>query len=222
MTSAMVGQIVNVIEIRNARPMVSSLKIAELFGRQHKNVLAAIRKELSREIDGLELKPVTYLDQKGEERPVFYLNEEQALYVMPFIGGQRAREGQRKLVRAYLYYRDHFANPPRADILKAKRASNRPLNDALVELLTEKGKEPKPHHFSNEARLCNWVVTGSFAAIDEKALSNEDAALLEQVRDRDRAFILAGLDYETRKHRLTSFATRLRTKLIGSTQGQAA
>ena len=36
-------EIVNVIELRRNRPMVSSLKIAELFGRRHDNVLRAIR-----------------------------------------------------------------------------------------------------------------------------------------------------------------------------------
>ena len=36
-------KIVNVIELRRNRPMVSSLKIAELFERRHDSVLRAIR-----------------------------------------------------------------------------------------------------------------------------------------------------------------------------------
>jgi phage regulator Rha-like protein len=36
-------EIVNVIELRRNRPMVSSLKIAELFERRHDSVLRAIR-----------------------------------------------------------------------------------------------------------------------------------------------------------------------------------
>ena len=224
-------QIADVIEIRHARPMVSSLKIAELFERPHKSVLRSIRDvceesggtNKTRETKGfVGVSWGTYVDDRGKEQPAAWLDERSALLVMPFLGGRKAREGQRKLVDAYLYYRDHFATPPRADILAAKRASNRPLTDALVEFLADEGKEPKPRHFSNEARLCNWAVTGSFAPIDEKTLSNEEVQLLEQVRDRDRAFLLAGLDYETRKHRLSSFAIKLRTKLLHSPQDQAA
>lgn len=49
-TSVTHHEIAGVIEIHRNRPMVSSLKIAELFERNHRDVLRAIRKELSAEI----------------------------------------------------------------------------------------------------------------------------------------------------------------------------
>ena len=208
-------EIANVIEIRRNRPMVSSLKIAELFERRHDNVLAAIRKEFANEISALELKEADYIDKNGDSRPAFWLNEEQALFVMPFVGGEKAREGQRKLVRAYLYYRDHFANPPRQDLLAVKRAAHHPMMDALVEFREEQGKDTVLHHFTNENRLCNGVVTGDFKKVDEKALDNAQLALLAKVRERNAALLVAGLDYETRKAKLIAFATRYRTRLIG-------
>ncbi|CAK0782125.1 hypothetical protein CCP4SC76_810002 [Gammaproteobacteria bacterium] len=88
------------------------------------------------------------------------------------------------------------------------------MMDALVEARAELGKETVEHHFWCESKLCNGVVTGKFAKIDEKTLSNEDVALLERVRDRNRAFLLTGLDYPTRKARLIAYATRERTKRL--------
>ena len=208
-------EIANVIEIRRNRPMVSSLKIAELFERPHNAVLKAIRNELTDEISLGEIDQSDYLDSRGKRQPTYWLDERQALVVMPFLGGVNARIGQRKLVDAYFYYRDHFANPPRQDLLAVKRAAHHPMMDALVEFREEQGKDTVLHHFTNENRLCNGVVTGDFKKVDEKALDNAQLALLAKVRERNAALLVAGLDYETRKAKLIAFATRYRTRLIG-------
>jgi len=215
-------EIVNVIEIRRSRPMVSSLKIADLFGRPHNAVLKAIRKELCAEISLGKIDQSDYVDTRGKRQPAHWLDERQALIVMPFLGGTKSRDGQRKLVDAYLYYRDHFANPPRKDLLAAKRAAHHPMMDALVECREEQGKLTATHHFTNENRLCNGVVSGNFRALDEQALDNEQLNLLTKVRERNAALLVAGLDYETRKVRLVAFATRLRTRLISHGQAIAA
>ena len=67
-----------------------------------------------------------------------------------------------------------------------------------------------------ENKLVNWVVTGVFAKIDEAALSNDQVELLRLVRERNAAFLLAGLEYDTRKAKLAQFAMRARTKLLGA------
>lgn len=206
-------EIANVIELRKSRPMVSSLKIAELFGRRHDNVLAAIRK-IQESQTGLLISKETGTDSQGKERPVFWLDEESALVIMPFIGGRKAVEGQRKLVQAYLYYRDHFANPPRKDILAAKRAAHHPMMDALIEARADDGKDTESKHFTCENRLCNWVVTGKFAAIDKSALSNEELDLLRRVRERNAAFIASGLTYDVRKPKLAAYGLKLRNRAV--------
>ena len=206
----------DIITVRNNRPMVSSLKIAELFDRRHDLVLRAIRKELSEEISLRRIAESESTNSRGKTIPVFWLDERQALIVMPFLGGVKSREGQRKLVDAYLWYRDNFANPPRKDLLAAKRAAHHPMMDALVEIREEVGKDTKTCHFQCENKLVNWAVTGAFAKIDETALSNDQVELLRQVRERNAAYLLAGLDYDTRKAKLAQFATRARTKLISA------
>ena len=238
------AQIAGVIDIHHGKPMVSSLRIAEIFDRQHKNVLRVLRtldgptcENLVAQIEGvvpsrgrgknLEISAGviagkvswdTYEDERGKTWPVAWIAEREALIAMPFFGGRKAMEGQRKLVDAYLYYRGHFNNPPRSDILKDKRAAHNPMMDALIEFRTDQGKDTDERHFQCENKLCNWVVTGEFKAIDEKAMSNEEAAILAKVRKRNEAYILAGLDYATRKPKLAEFAIRHRTKLIETQQ----
>jgi hypothetical protein len=206
-------EIAGVIELRRNRAMVSSVKIAELFERRHDSVLRAIRKVQNRHNDlriGAEMSP----DERGRDRPVFWLDERAALVVMPFIGGQHAMAGQRRLVDAYLWYRDHYANPPRADILAEKRAAHHPMMDALIESREEQGKATRSVHYMSENKLCNAIVRGRYVAIDERELSNEEASLLAKVRRRNEALLLAGLDYQTRKARLVAYVTRERTKLF--------
>ena len=216
------AQIAGVIDIRHGKPMVSSLRIAELFDRRHDLVLRAIRKELADEISLRKVEERDYVDARGKVQPMFWLDEECALNVMPYLGGSKSREGQRKLVAAYLFYRDNFQNPPRADILKDKRAAHNPMMDALIEFRADQGKETDAHHFQCENKLCNWVVSGEFKAIDEKTISNEDAAFLAKIRKRNEAYILAGLDYATRKAKLNEFAIRQRTKMLADAHGNDA
>ncbi|MER2528048.1 MAG: Rha family transcriptional regulator [Candidatus Competibacter denitrificans] len=217
MAKAKVAQhttIANVIEVRHHKPMVSSLKIAELFERPHKNVLQAIRKELADEISRLEIKPSDYLDDRGKKQPLFWLDEAHALFVMPFIGGRRSREGQRALVNTYLYYREAYADPPRRSVLADKRAANHPMMEALVESRELQGKETNERHFMCESKLCNAIVSGRFCALEESTLSNDDAALLAKVRRRNESMLQVGFEYAERKKLLTEFAIRERTKRL--------
>jgi phage regulator Rha-like protein len=67
-------EVASVIEIKRGRPMVSSLKIAELFERRHDSVLRAIRTVLIDKFS-LRIHAERDFDQRGKERPVFWLEE---------------------------------------------------------------------------------------------------------------------------------------------------
>lgn len=210
-------EIANVIEMHRAKPMVSSLKIAELFERRHDNVLRSIKTVLI-EGRGLLIREETSLDIQGKERPVFWLDERQALILMPFIGGRNAIAGQEKLVDAYLYYRDNFKDPPRKGIIQAKRDAHKEVMDALVEFREDQGKETGKVQFMSESKLMNWAVTGKFAAIDESSLSNEDVQLLEKVRKQNAAMLALSMAYDERKPKLLAYAMKQRTRMIAKCQ----
>lgn len=60
------------IQNHNGIPVVSSRVVAEQLGKQHKDVLAKIREVCNER----EFSPVTYRDQKGEERPELLLTKD--------------------------------------------------------------------------------------------------------------------------------------------------
>ena len=60
---------------------MSSREIAELTGKQHKNVMADIRNML-KEINELKIQPVDYYDKKGEKRPEYLLPKRETLILV--------------------------------------------------------------------------------------------------------------------------------------------
>jgi phage regulator Rha-like protein len=81
---------------------VDSRDIAIEFGRLHKNVLQTLD-DLQAEgiISRLESKP-RYYKKLGREYRCFVLNKAGFLKAMPFIGGQKSKEGQRLFVDEFL------------------------------------------------------------------------------------------------------------------------
>jgi len=62
---------------------MTSLEIAEITGKQHKNVMQAIRNMEAawEKINGLKFQLVDYMDSKGELRPCYSLNKMECLYI---------------------------------------------------------------------------------------------------------------------------------------------
>jgi phage regulator Rha-like protein len=215
------------VETRGQHAWTTSEIVAEGCGIQHKNLMAMVRRYTE---EFSELGPLAFETRKGKALPqggqakateYAVLNEDQATFAITlFRNTPVVLRFKLALVKAFRRALDQiardFANPPRRDILTAKRQANRPMLDALVEMREELGKDTGENHYRCEARLCNGIVTGKFEKLDERTLSNADAELLEQVRDRNRALLLAGLDYASRKTRLLAFATRWRTKQLGA------
>jgi phage regulator Rha-like protein len=91
-----------VIHGGNNQICVDSRDIAKEFGRQHKNVLQTLDDLLAESIiSRLESKPRFY-KKLGREYRCFELNKAGFLKAMPFIGGRKSREGQRRFVDEFL------------------------------------------------------------------------------------------------------------------------
>ena len=72
----------NLIRRTDAERM-TSLEIAELTGKQHKNVMQAIRnmEPAWEKVNGLNFQLVEYQDKKGELRPCYCLTKTECLYI---------------------------------------------------------------------------------------------------------------------------------------------
>ena len=71
-----------IIHINKVQTM-TSLESAELTGKQHKNVMQAIRnmEPAWEKVNGLKFQLVEYRDAKGELRPCYQLTKTECLYI---------------------------------------------------------------------------------------------------------------------------------------------
>lgn len=91
----------------------------------------------------------------------------------------------------------------------------RGLCDALALNCEAQGKVPQRHHFINEARLINEVITGSFAGRDRDQLDANELEIITLVELRDSVLIGQGLAYAERKTSLLGYVQQLLRKQIG-------
>lgn len=98
-----------IVVINHGKPTTTSLLIADLFDRHHRNVIRSIDRLIeSRVIDALSVERISYQDSMNREQVAYRIPERESLIVMPFIGGRRAEAGQRILVDAFLAARDEI------------------------------------------------------------------------------------------------------------------
>ena len=195
----------NLIEIRNGRAMVSSLKIAELFERRHDSVLRTIRNLGLRAIAG------TYIDVQNKERPMFWLEERESLILMPYLGGRKALDGQTRLVDAYLAYHrqaESRKEPEWQLIRDETKVGFKWMNDTLKEIRESAGKATQSHHYQNEARMINAVLAGKHGKLDRNTLSSADLVLMAELQRLNAVLIGQNLPYQDRKAILMDRATK--------------
>lgn len=84
-------------------------------------------------------------------------------------------------------------------------ASNKVMAEALRIVREESGKATRVHHYANECRLINWVLTGKFSTIERDALSDPELTLLAKLETRNSVLVGRGLAYQERKVMLREF-----------------
>lgn len=97
---------------------------------------------------------------------------------------------------------------------------HRAVCDALALHYEARGKTPQRHHFINESRLINEVITGAFAGRNRDQLNVAELELVTLAELRDTALIGTGMPYAERKSNLLEYVRQLQGRhLLG---GKAA
>ena len=211
---------------------MSSLEIAELTGKDHKNVLADIRKMLNE----LELSSADFLANdkfkrgKGATgtREIFNLPKRETLIL---IGGYSVklrtaiidRWQELELEVAKLKAQKEAALKQRETL----KLEYKPMTEAIQQSLESKQKEPKFYHFSNEADLINRVIlgctSGKFRAQNEieenesirDYLSPLQMQCFTELQRANTVYITDELEFEERKEKLiAAYNKRWRERLI--------
>jgi len=92
----------------------------------------------------------------------------------------------------------------------------RGLCDALAIAYEENGKTPQRHHFINEAKLINQVITGQFAGRNRDQLTTHELLLVTLIEIRDVLLIGQGKDFAARKASLLRYIQSLTAKHLRS------
>jgi hypothetical protein len=92
----------------------------------------------------------------------------------------------------------------------------RGLCEALAIAHEESGKTPQRHHFINEAKLINQVITGEFAGRNRDQLSAHELVLVTLIEIRDVLLIGQGKDFAARKASLLRYVQSLTAKHLRS------
>ena len=96
--------------------------------------------------------------------------------------------------------------------LRHQAASTFKAVTAVLQLSRQQqGKETKPHHYMNEARLINWAITGQFTGLDRDSLSYDELDLLAELEAQDLILIGSQCTYDQRKTALNLFAQNFRS-----------
>ena len=84
------NELVNAVELKDGKAVTTSLKIAEVFGKQHKVVLHSIRKlECPEKFSEHNFMPAEYSDVQGKPRPMYFVTRDGfTLLAMGFTGAK--------------------------------------------------------------------------------------------------------------------------------------
>ena len=184
-------------------------EITDLLEVRHDNAMRVVAKMLEEPGFGSSPQIEEMKNNASGSLVTYQLDKRQSLAV----AARLSTKFLMRVIDRWLELETHYANPPRAGLIQAKRRNNFDLTNTLKEMRAEDGKDTTAVHYMSEAKLCNWALTGKFATIDETTLSNEDVTLLGKIRVHEAAMLRVGMKYPERKTALASFVDRQRTKI---------
>lgn len=203
------------VEVRKDKPFTTTLAVAEGCGLTHESVIKLVRKYRT---DFGEFGPFRFEIQKSGGRPTEYaeLNEDQATYLITLFRNNEVVRGFKiRLVKAFrlalseIERLTHQRGEPTWQLIRDEtKVGFRWMNETLRESREALGKATKSHHYSNEARMINAVLSGRYAGMDRDRLSASDLALMADLQRLNAVLIGQNMAYADRKSLLMDRATR--------------
>jgi len=204
----------------NDTARVDSRYVAQFFEKEHKNVLADIRKILSpasgvtEEFGRLNFQPTSYTDGWNRKQLAYMLTRDGFTMLVMGYTGKKAMRFKELYIRRFNEMETFIKT-----LVTARK--DFPLLTENIRLLHE---NPKPYHFSNECDMINRIVTGMTAKQFREAhglekgtsirpyLTDDQVRMLEALQKVDIGLLVAVPDYEQRKRYLEWYKTKLMEK----------
>ncbi len=207
--------IYGVIE-RKGQPMVSSRKVAEIFSKDHDNVLRDIRNlDCSEEFFLLNFEEKHYQSKRAKQ-PEFLMTKDGFTFLAMGYRGKKAAQFKEAYICRFNEMETFIKNLYEAKIDFPE------FTDAIMAA----HDECKPYHFSNECNMINAIVTGMTAKQFREAhgldkvssirpyLNSEQIEMVRTLQRIDIGLIVAVPDYQERKKILEQQYRRLKAKRL--------
>jgi Rha family phage regulatory protein len=134
--------------------LADSLKVAEIFDKNHKNVIRDIRElDCSEEFRELNFEPTEYMSVQGHKKPCYNMTRDGFVFLVMGYRGKKAASFKEAYIKRFNEMEQFIKY-----LLEAR--TEFPLLTDNIQLLHEK---PMHYHFSNEADLLNRIVLGKTA-----------------------------------------------------------
>ena len=210
------------VETNGQQIRTTSLIVAEGCELEHASVIRLIRKYKSdfEELERVDFEIRPFATAGGtQEREIATLNEDQATYLITlFRNTPIVRRFKLALVKAFRAainelhrIKQQQFNLDWQQQRIESRVEFRLMNATLKAVREIQGKETKQHHYSNEARLINFALTGEFKPLDRERATAEDLALLAKLELKNTLLMGLNQPYADRKATLQQYAVDLRT-----------
>lgn len=211
------SDLMQIVVEKKGQPVTTSRKVAEVFEKNHDDVLKSIRilenslGKISEPNPQVKFELTSY-KSRGKMYPEYIMNRDAfSLLVMGFTG-EKALSWKLKYIGAF--------NNMEAFIKSLQTAKLE--FPAFTNAIMEAHEEPKHYHFSNEINMINRIVLGMDAkhfkeqhGLDKSIpsirpyLNTEQIEAIEALQRIDIGLIVAGLDFDNRKRILSgSFSRR--------------
>jgi len=197
----------------------NSLIVAEMFGKQHKNVLADIEKlDCSEDFNRLNFQPIAYTDDRNRKQKAYAMTRDGFVFLAMGYRGKKAAQFKEAYIKRFNAMEKQIA-----DLVSARVQF--PRLTAQIALLHE---NPRPYHFSNECDMLNRLVIGMNAKQfrEQHSLGKCDSirpyltaaqiALLDELQIVDIGLLVAMPDYNQRRRQLEWYLAKKTGRILSA------
>lgn len=140
--------------MHDQQAVTTSLILAEAFEKEHSKVIRSIEQKINGAKNGLVknmFAEATYLDKKGEQRKMYYLNRDGFTFIAMGFTGRKADEFKLKYIEAFNRMEEQIKKQP------AQYKLPQTYSEALIELANEvkKNEELQPKADKYDRYLSN-------------------------------------------------------------------
>ena len=190
----------------------NSLIVAQMFEKEHKDVLKSIRNlDCSEEFLRRNFAPISYSDQYGRAQRAYAMTRDGFTFLVMGYRGKKAARFKEAYIKRFNEMESFIRTP----------VATRQDFPELTENIKLLHDSPRPYHFSNECDMINRLVTGMTAKQFREThglkkgetirphLTDDQIWLMNALQKADIGLLISTPIYEERKRRLEWYKAKL-------------